>query len=95
MIHMFSKSYCPYCKKAIALARQYGIEPDVLQLDEIPDGQTIQNEIQRNTGQKTVPAIWINDNFIGGYNDLLKLHQNGTLGGILQTWESPLQKNNI
>ena len=52
MIHMFSKSYCPYCKKAIAIARQYGIEPDVLQLDEIPDGQTIQKEIQESRYNK-------------------------------------------
>ena len=83
MIRIFSKSYCSYCKKAIALAEKYGIAPEIIQLDSIPNGQSIHNELIKETNQKTVPVIFIHDQFIGGYSDFLMLHQNNQLASFL------------
>lgn len=83
MIKIFSKSYCSYCKKAITLAETYGIDPEIIQLDTISNGKTIHNNLINRTNQKTVPVIFIHDQFIGGYSDFLMLHQNNQLTSFL------------
>ena len=41
------------------------------------DNQTaIQAELGSLTGQRTVPSVWINGTFIGGYSELTALPQN-------------------
>ena len=51
-----------------------------LNIDEL--GMT-RNELYDLTGGSTVPQIIINENSIGGFDDLLSLHQSGDLDGLL------------
>jgi len=77
---VFSKSWCPYCKKAKALlAKEYPeVEPIVFELDEREDGGELQNYLEVKTGQRSVPNIFIKQEHIGG-SDALKEHP--TTGG--------------
>ncbi|KAI5454968.1 Glutaredoxin [Naganishia albida] len=75
-VMVFSKSYCPYCaatKKLLGdLAKelQDGKTYKVIELDQRDDGGDIQNYIAQEYGQRTVPQIFINQEFIGGNSDL-------------------------
>lgn len=81
-IIIFSKSYCPYSKKAKSLLLgDYQIDPApfVVELDQHPLGPGIQAELGDRTGRKTVPNILVGGTSIGGSDDIAKLDQEKTL----------------
>ena len=82
-VNIFSKSYCGYCKKAIQLIQDYNITPMVTELDSVENGEQIHNNLKKNTKQKTVPLIFIDDVFIGGYDVLLGFHNQNKLYEML------------
>ena len=69
-IIIYSKVGCSYCINAKALLDQKGIKYESVDLDNNPD---LYSKLVNQTGQKTVPYIFINDEFIGGYTDLKNL----------------------
>ncbi|KAJ4385362.1 hypothetical protein N0V85_008095 [Neurospora sp. IMI 360204] len=81
-IIIFSKSYCPYSKKAKSLLLgNYQIDPApyVVELDQHSLGPGIQAELGERTGRKTVPNILVGGISIGGSDDIAKLDQEETL----------------
>ncbi|KAG9707978.1 glutaredoxin, partial [Aureobasidium melanogenum] len=81
-IVIFSKSYCPYSKKAKAiLLEQYNIVPSpyVEELDLHPLGPQLQAALLKTTGRRTVPNVLINGKSIGGGDDIASLHENDKL----------------
>ncbi|KND05072.1 glutaredoxin [Spizellomyces punctatus DAOM BR117] len=80
---VFSKSYCPYCKKAKNLLDSLGVKYELFELDERPDGQAIQEYLKEKTGQRTVPNIFIKGQHIGGCDDLHAAHDSGKLQKLL------------
>jgi len=83
-IVIFSKSYCPYGAKAKKLLELLSIKFTTVELDKIPKGSAVQSALVRMTGQKTIPNIWINCDFIGGCDDIHKLHVRRQLIALLQ-----------
>jgi glutaredoxin len=82
-VMIFSKTYCPYCKRVKDFFQQGKIPFGHLELDTIDNGSEIQNELHKMTGQRTVPSVWINEKFIGGCDDTLRLHKEGKLAPLL------------
>ncbi|KAG8950443.1 glutaredoxin [Tulasnella sp. 424] len=80
-VAIFSKSYCPYCKKTKELIKSLVPEGDVeiLELDERDDGGAIQDYLNEKTGQRTVPNVFIKKEHIGGNDALQGLHAKGGL----------------
>ncbi|KAI0553385.1 thioredoxin-like protein [Xylaria curta] len=79
---IFSKSYCPYSKKAKGvLLDKYIIEPTpyVVELDEHPLGRKLQALLAEKTGRRTVPNIMINGESVGGGDDIAELDTRKTL----------------
>ncbi len=73
---IFSKSYCPYSKKAKSIfLDRYSIVPApfVVELDEHPLGAALQAELERTTGRRTVPNVLINARSIGGGDEVAEL----------------------
>ncbi|TFB04024.1 Monothiol glutaredoxin-7 [Trichoderma ghanense] len=73
---IFSKSYCPYSKRAKGiLLEKYTItpEPFVVELDEHPLGPHLQDYLLKKTGRRTVPNVLINGVSIGGSDDIVAL----------------------
>lgn len=83
-IFIASKSYCPYCRSTIGTFASLGVKPLVLQLDELPDGQQIQDALREITGQNTVPNIFIEGKHIGGNSDLQAINSTGDLQNLLK-----------
>lgn len=80
---IFSKSYCPYSKKAKhILLDQYVIQPTphVVELDQHPLGKRIQDRLAVMTGRKTVPNVMVYGISIGGGDDIAALDAEKKLG---------------
>lgn len=75
-ILIYSTSYCPFCDRAKNLLDNKGIQYKVINLTSDPFELT---KLKERTGMKTVPQIFIGDEFIGGFQELSDLNQSGEL----------------
>lgn len=77
---VFSKSYCPYCQRAIAELKKLNLKNmHIEQIENNPQLEIIQDVLQDITGKRTVPRIFINKEIVGGSDDLLREINEGTL----------------
>lgn len=82
IVVIFSKSYCPYSKRAKGiLLEKYSIEPApyVVELDQHPLGPQLQGLLGDMTGRTTVPNIMIQEKSIGGGDDIAELDKDKLL----------------
>ena len=84
LLTVFSKTYCPYSKKAKALLENLKATFDVVEVDERNDGPALQSVIRQITGHSTVPAVFLKGTLLGGSDDLQRLQDQGVLEGILR-----------
>ncbi|KIY69767.1 glutaredoxin [Cylindrobasidium torrendii FP15055 ss-10] len=84
-IVVFSKSYCPYCKRAKALLKDNYPSEEFLvyELDERDDGSDIQAYLAEKTGQRTVPNIFVGQNHVGGCDAVTAAHKSGQLSKLI------------
>ncbi|KAF5804811.1 putative thioredoxin-disulfide reductase [Helianthus annuus] len=82
-IVIFSKSYCPYCKRAKGVFKELNVKPYVLELDEREDGSKIQDALSEMVGRRTVPQVFINGKHLGGSDDTVEAYQSGELAKLL------------
>jgi glutaredoxin 3 len=55
----------------------------IVELDEMSEGQDIQDYLTEKTGQRTVPQIFISGRHIGGNSDLQQLQSSGELQKLI------------
>ncbi|XP_074350682.1 glutaredoxin-C4 isoform X1 [Apium graveolens] len=82
-IVIFSKSYCPYCRKAKSVFKELSQKPYVVELDEREDGWEIQGSVGQLVGRRTVPQVFINGKHIGGSDDTVEAYESGELAKLL------------
>lgn len=80
-VTMYTGPYCPYCNMAKQMLRQLGVE-NIKEINASLDPQAFSN-MQRTTGQRSVPQIFIGETHIGGFTDMYSLHQRGGLVPLL------------
>lgn len=76
-IEIYASSTCPYCLRAKSLLRQKGVSFQEWIVDGNPT--LIAEAVSRSGGLRTVPQIFIDNDPIGGYDDLYALDQQGKL----------------
>lgn len=77
---IYTWTVCPYCVRAKDLFRRKGIEFQEINLD----GHDEELEkLRERTKWRTVPQIFVNDQFLGGFTDVAKLDATGELDQIL------------
>ena len=81
-IEIYVRQACPYCVMAKNLLASKGQDWDEIDLDKNPD--RTQEMIERAEGRMTVPEIFINNNLIGGYDDLAGKEAAGELDALLE-----------
>ncbi|CAH8352391.1 unnamed protein product [Eruca vesicaria subsp. sativa] len=87
-IVIFSKSYCPYCRRAKSVFSELNQVPHVVELDEREDGGSIQSALGEIVGRRTVPQVFINGKHIGGSDDTVDAHESGELAKLLGVSEN-------
>ncbi|KAL1680453.1 thioredoxin-like protein [Schizophyllum commune] len=84
---IFSKTYCPYSKRAKRLlTKTYLLEPPpaIVEVDLREDGVQIKQLLSRLTGRATFPNVIVRGRSIGGSDDVHRLHAEGALETILK-----------
>ncbi|XP_064608619.1 glutaredoxin-1-like [Liolophura sinensis] len=90
-VMVFSKSYCPFCTKAKQAFQQLiseGVLPtddyEVMEIENHPNCDDIQNYLGTLTGGRSVPRVFVNGEFLGGGDDTVRMKQNGELEAKLR-----------
>lgn len=78
-IEVYSKEWCPYCKKAKAFLKSKGLKFEEIDIEKGDNYEVMQGR----TGGKTVPQIIINDQSLGGYDDLIELENLGEFNKLI------------
>ncbi len=74
-IQIYTTAYCPYCDAAKRLLQERKLSFEEIDVSD-PDKK---EELKKKTGWRTVPQILINDQLIGGYQELAEMDRNGEL----------------
>lgn len=82
MVHIdiYTKATCPYCLRAKKLLISKGAVFTEIPID---TDDTLREEMIARSGRRTVPQIFINQQHIGGCDDLYALDNRGTLDQVL------------
>ena len=79
-ITIYTTNYCPYCVKAKDLLKRKGVAYEEISAE---DDAVREAMILKAGGRRTVPQIFINDQHIGGCDDLYALDKAGKLDPLL------------
>ncbi len=80
-VEIYTWQTCPFCIRAKALLARKGVDYIEYRVD--GDERARGNMAQRAHGQRTVPQIFINDQHVGGCDDLYDLDRQGGLDPLL------------
>jgi GrxC family glutaredoxin len=73
---IYTKDYCPYCDRAKEYFSTRGIAFEEIDITRDPQ---LYAELKARTGHMTVPQIFIDGQFVGGYSDLIDKVRRGEL----------------
>lgn len=81
-ITMYSTGTCPYCVQAESLLKRKGLTVNKICIDQ--NASEFDNMIAK-TGKRTVPQIFIDDQYVGGFDNLVALDRDGRLAALVNT----------
>jgi len=79
-VQIYTTNYCPFCIRAKQLLDNKGINYDEVNLDNNPEKKL---EAMQKHNWRTVPIILIDDELIGGYEQLIALERSNKLDELL------------
>jgi len=80
-IEVYSTAVCPYCVAAKNLLKAKGLNWEEVRVDTDPTQR--ETMLTRSGGRRTVPQIFVNDQLVGGYEDLVAADRSGKLAQLL------------
>ena len=80
-VEVYSSMWCPFCYRAKQLLKKKDVAFEEIDVDGDPAVRAAMRE--RASGRHTVPQIFINDNGIGGCDELYALESQGKLDDLL------------
>ena len=80
-VELYTWKTCPYCIQAKVLLNKKGVTYEEYAIDGDEDARNKMSE--RAGGRRTVPQIFINDQGIGGCDELHQLERKGALDPLL------------
>jgi len=80
-VKIYTTGTCPYCVSAKTLLQSKKITPTEVRIDKNAKDR---EEMIELTGKRSVPQIFINNELIGGLDDLERLNDTGELDELLR-----------
>lgn len=80
-VEIYTWDHCPYCQKTIQLFDTKGIQYTRYRID--GDENLREKMSLRANGRRTVPQVFIDDNHIGGCDDIHALEEKGELDKLI------------
>ncbi len=81
-VEIYTWRTCPFCIRAKALLAKKGVEYTEYVIDGDEAARSKMSE--RAAGRRSVPQIFIDDQHVGGCDDIHALDRNGKLDSLLQ-----------
>jgi len=79
-IQIYTTLTCPYCYAAKSLLEKKGVDYHEINVGK-PEVRS--KMIERAKGRRSVPQIFIGDNHVGGFDDMVALDRAGKLDALL------------
>ena len=79
-VTIYTSAYCTYCRRAKKLLETKQVDYEEVRLDEDAEKR---KELVEKLNWRTVPMIFVNEQFIGGYDQLAALERSGELDSML------------
>lgn len=79
---LYTTPWCPFCVRARQLLEQKGLVYENIDVSGDPDRK---REMMERSGRHTVPQIWINDEHVGGCDELFALERSGRLDQMTES----------
>ncbi|SDY29148.1 glutaredoxin 3 [Tindallia californiensis] len=80
-VKLYSWTFCPFCVRAKEVLVQNGIEFEEIVIE---NDQAEMQRLTKITGSDTVPQIFVEDEFIGGCDELLQIEREGKVEDIFR-----------
>jgi len=80
-VEIYTAMLCPYCHRAKTLLSSKGV--DFTEIDVTFDSQAREAMMERASGQRTVPQVFIDRRHVGGSDELRALDESGELDRLL------------
>ncbi len=80
-VEIYTWQYCPFCIRAKSLLKKKNINFTEYKIDGDEDARTLM--IERADGRRTLPQIFIDNEGIGGCDDLYALENENKLEALL------------
>ncbi|PIN11185.1 Glutaredoxin [Handroanthus impetiginosus] len=82
---IFSKTTCCMSHTIKTLICSFGANPMIYELDEIPNGHQLERALVAALGRRPgFPAVFIDQELVGGANEVMSLHVKGELVPLLK-----------
>ena len=81
-VRIYTTTYCGYCRAAKALLDRKGVPYQEI---DVTEDDAARESLTRQTGQRTVPQIFVGETHVGGFTDLDALERAGKLDPLLQS----------
>jgi len=78
---MYAADWCGYCARARRLLEKKGVAYEEIDVDVTAGAEA---EMRARSGRTTIPQIFINDQHIGGSDELAALEADGHLDALLK-----------
>ena len=79
-VDLYTRSFCVWCLRAKFLLFRKGVS----YVEHDASGDDARASLLAQTGQKTVPQVFIDDEFISGFDELAALDSTGQLDRLLR-----------
>lgn len=81
-VMIYTRPLCPYCVRAVSLLKkkQVGFE----EIDAGFNAEKKREMVQKASGARTFPQIFVGDVHVGGCDELMALERAGKLDGLLR-----------
>lgn len=81
-VTIYSTQICPYCVMAKRLLERKGVPYHEIFVDADID---LRIDMERRSGRRTVPQIWIGEQHVGGCDELYALERAGKLDELINS----------
>ena len=81
-VEIYTWQYCPFCMRAKSLLKKKNVNFTEYKIDGDEDARTLM--IERADGRRTLPQIFIDNEGIGGCDDLYTLENEKKLDALLK-----------
>ena len=68
-IVIYTKDHCPFCNRVLSYLNSMGAEFKKIRVD---DSAELYEELKMKTNHRTVPQIFVNEEFIGGAKEFFE-----------------------